>query len=70
MICIGGLNSWQWRGNEGCRCRVVMLTGPSIELRIHEHTERGDNDSVKQAGKGTIANPVAGGCCGGGAAAR
>ena len=39
-----------------------------IELRIHEYTERGDNDSVKQAGKGTIATPISGGCCGGAAA--
>ncbi|KAG6009362.1 Mitochondrial zinc maintenance protein 1, mitochondrial [Claviceps maximensis] len=32
-------------------------------LRIHEHTERGDNDSIKVAGKGAIGG---GGCCGGG----
>ncbi|KHN94427.1 mitochondrial complex I protein Fmp36 [Metarhizium album ARSEF 1941] len=29
-------------------------------LRIHEHTERGDNDSIKTAGSGV----VGGGCCG------
>lgn len=33
-----------------------------IELRIHEDIERGDNESIKTAGKGT----VGGGCCGGG----
>ncbi|KAG5925481.1 hypothetical protein E4U42_004241 [Claviceps africana] len=32
-------------------------------LRLHEHTERGDNDSIKVAGQGTIGG---GGCCGGG----
>ncbi|KAG5939253.1 hypothetical protein E4U53_007846 [Claviceps sorghi] len=32
-------------------------------LRIHEHTERGDNDSIKVAGQGTIGG---GSCCGGG----
>ncbi|KAF5135069.1 Mitochondrial zinc maintenance protein 1, mitochondrial [Metarhizium anisopliae] len=32
-----------------------------LELRIHEHTERGDNESVKTAGSGA----VGGGCCGG-----
>ncbi|KID74262.1 mitochondrial complex I protein Fmp36, partial [Metarhizium brunneum ARSEF 3297] len=31
------------------------------QLRIHEHTERGDNESVKTAGSGA----VGGGCCGG-----
>ncbi|KAH7358677.1 hypothetical protein B0T11DRAFT_284960 [Plectosphaerella cucumerina] len=31
-------------------------------LRIHEHTERGDNESIKTAGKGTLGG---GGCCGG-----
>lgn len=31
-------------------------------LRIHEHTERGDNDSIKTAGSGTLGG---GGCCGG-----
>ncbi len=25
----------------------VMLTSIYLELRIHEHTERGDNDSIK-----------------------
>ncbi|GAB0137843.1 hypothetical protein EsDP_00006096 [Epichloe bromicola] len=33
------------------------------QLRIHEHTERGDNDSIKVAGQGTLGG---GGCCGGG----
>ena len=32
------------------------------ELRIHEYTERGDNDSIKRAGKG---GATMGGCCGG-----
>ncbi|KAM5369960.1 hypothetical protein ACJZ2D_008759 [Fusarium nematophilum] len=34
----------------------------TYKLRIHEHTERGDNESIKTAGQGTIG----GGCCGGG----
>ncbi|KAG6991044.1 mitochondrial zinc maintenance protein 1 [Physcia stellaris] len=38
------------------------------QLRIHEYTERGDNDSIKQAGKSTLATPMSGGCCGGAAA--
>lgn len=32
------------------------------ELQIHGETERGDNDSVKMAGKEVGATP--GGCCG------
>ncbi|KAK2593555.1 Mitochondrial zinc maintenance protein 1, mitochondrial [Conoideocrella luteorostrata] len=32
-------------------------------LRIHEDTERGDNDTIKMAGQGTIGGE---GCCGGG----
>ncbi|OAA35152.1 mitochondrial complex I protein Fmp36 [Metarhizium rileyi] len=31
------------------------------QLRIHEYTERGDNDSIKMAGSSTLG----GGCCGG-----
>ncbi|OAA55174.1 hypothetical protein ISF_08095 [Cordyceps fumosorosea ARSEF 2679] len=31
------------------------------KLRIHEHTERGDNESIKTAGAGV----AGGGCCGG-----
>ncbi|TQW01315.1 hypothetical protein IF1G_01246 [Cordyceps javanica] len=31
------------------------------KLRIHEHTERGDNESIKTAGSGI----AGGGCCGG-----
>ncbi|CEI61227.1 hypothetical protein FVEN_g6047 [Fusarium venenatum] len=34
----------------------------SYKLRIHKDIERGDNESIKTAGKGTIG----GGCCGGG----
>ncbi|KAF5245900.1 hypothetical protein FANTH_7135 [Fusarium anthophilum] len=34
----------------------------TFKLRIHEDIERGDNESIKTAGKGT----VGGGCCGGG----
>jgi complex III assembly factor LYRM7 len=30
----------------------------TFQLRIHEHTERGDNESIKTAGKGT----TGGGC--------
>ncbi|KAJ4313444.1 Mitochondrial zinc maintenance protein 1, mitochondrial [Fusarium piperis] len=35
----------------------------TYKLRIHEHTERGDNESILTAGKG---NTQGGGCCGGG----
>lgn len=39
-----------------------MLTfGFPAELRIHEHTERGDNDSIKLAGGKTVG--AGGGCC-------
>ncbi|KAI1061545.1 hypothetical protein LB506_011776 [Fusarium annulatum] len=41
------------------RKRKLITT---TELRIHEDIERGDNESIKTAGKGT----VGGGCCGGG----
>ncbi|KAF4953673.1 hypothetical protein FSARC_12334 [Fusarium sarcochroum] len=34
----------------------------SFKLRIHDEIERGDNESIKTAGQGT----VHGGCCGGG----
>ncbi|KAF5539932.1 mitochondrial zinc maintenance 1 mitochondrial [Fusarium napiforme] len=34
----------------------------TFKLRIHKDIERGDNESIKTAGKGT----VGGGCCGGG----
>ncbi|CZS80750.1 unnamed protein product [Fusarium graminearum] len=34
----------------------------SYKLRIHEDIERGDNESIKTAGKGSMG----GGCCGGG----
>jgi complex III assembly factor LYRM7 len=30
------------------------LANSSTELRIHEHTERGDNEDIKKAGKGTL----------------
>ncbi|KAG5964570.1 Mitochondrial zinc maintenance protein 1, mitochondrial [Claviceps cyperi] len=50
--------------------RANVVQGKKIEgkdnmyrLRIHEHTERGDNDSIKVAGQGTTGG---GGCCGGG----
>ncbi|KAL8793421.1 MAG: hypothetical protein Q9195_004007 [Heterodermia aff. obscurata] len=36
--------------------------GERYRLRIHEHTERGDNESIKHAGQGTA---TMGGCCGG-----
>ncbi|CAF9923870.1 MAG: Mitochondrial zinc maintenance protein 1, mitochondrial [Heterodermia speciosa] len=36
--------------------------GERYQLRIHEYTERGDNDSIKRAGKG---GATMGGCCGG-----
>ncbi|KAI8722608.1 Mitochondrial zinc maintenance protein 1, mitochondrial [Fusarium sp. LHS14.1] len=35
----------------------------TYKLRIHEHTERGDNESILTAGSG---NTTGGGCCGGG----
>ncbi|KAI1842212.1 hypothetical protein JX265_001427 [Neoarthrinium moseri] len=38
--------------------------GDRYKLRIHEHTERGDNDTVKLAG-GKTAKIGAGGCCSG-----
>ena len=42
-------------------CGIADLR--EIELRIHEETERGDNETIKMAGKRV---PTAlGGCCGG-----
>ncbi|KAG5915542.1 Mitochondrial zinc maintenance protein 1, mitochondrial [Claviceps capensis] len=50
--------------------RANVVQGKKIDgednmyrLRIHEHTERGDNDSIKVAGQGTSGGD---GCCGGG----
>lgn len=42
----------------GRKRKLITFT----ELRIHEDIERGDNESIKTAGNGT----VGGGCCGGG----
>ncbi|TGZ85292.1 hypothetical protein EX30DRAFT_368389 [Ascodesmis nigricans] len=36
---------------------------PVYRLRLHDEIERGDNESIKTAGKGKVAG---GGCCGGG----
>ncbi|ETS84420.1 Mitochondrial zinc maintenance protein 1 [Pestalotiopsis fici W106-1] len=36
-------------------------SGDKYKLRIHEHTERGDNDTVKMAGGKTV--KIGGGCC-------
>jgi complex III assembly factor LYRM7 len=33
---------------------VGHYTNHTIELRIHEHTERGDNDDIKKAGNSTL----------------
>ena len=49
---------------------VVGLSGSDgalYRLRLHEDIERGDNESIKTAGKGTVGG---GGCCGGSGAAR
>jgi complex III assembly factor LYRM7 len=46
------------RVRRGTRQELTAFT----ELRIHEDIERGDNESIKTAGKGA----VSGGCCGGG----
>lgn len=47
----------------------LLMTAVVVELRIHDYTERGDNDTVKNGSKGMGAALV-GGCCGGGAIAR
>jgi len=47
----------------------LLMTAVMVELRIHDYTERGDNDTVKKGGKGMGA-ALMGGCCGGGAIAR
>ena len=41
---------------------VELSTDCGIELRIHEHTERGDNEDIKKGGKGN-GNTLAGKCC-------
>ena len=33
--------------------KAWILTSIALELRIHEHTERGDNDSIKKGNKNT-----------------
>ncbi|CAI6086641.1 unnamed protein product [Clonostachys chloroleuca] len=43
-------------------CLDHMELMPQPELRIHEFTEKGDNDSIKTAGAGVA---LGGGCCGG-----
>lgn len=40
---------------------LILGVSNRTELRIHEHTERGDNDTVKVAGGKTVS--VGGGCC-------
>jgi hypothetical protein len=39
----------------------LLLTFFPLELRIHEHTERGDNDSIKMANNNTNMGGVK--CC-------
>ncbi|KAL8694662.1 MAG: hypothetical protein Q9218_000757 [Villophora microphyllina] len=41
--------------------------GEKFQLRIHEDTERGDNDTIKAASKSLASTAVSGGCCGGAA---
>ena len=51
------------RARDTVRTRVFSVaekTDGCAELRIHEETERGDNDSVKMAG---IGSSVSGECC-------
>ncbi|TID25150.1 mitochondrial zinc maintenance protein 1 [Venturia nashicola] len=44
--------------------RAVDGDGDRYKLRIHEHTERGDNDSIKTAGKKGKIDSLAGvKCC-------
>lgn len=52
------------------RQRLTYIRGGTVaELRIHEHTERGSNETVKSTGQALMGAGVSGGCCGGGAAA-
>lgn len=53
-------NTYSTKPHETCHASAESLTY-CTELRIHEHTERGDNDSIKTAGAGI----AGGGCCGG-----
>lgn len=61
------LPRWPWDGwggggverNEGIICVLTLVC--DAELRIHEYTERGDNDTVKIAGGKTVT--IGGGCC-------
>jgi hypothetical protein len=41
---------------------IELSTNYSVELRIHEHTERGDNEDTKKGGKGN-GNTLEGKCC-------
>lgn len=41
---------------------IELSTNYSVGLRIHEHTERGDNEDIKKGGKGN-GNTLEGKCC-------
>lgn len=56
-----------WKGLGCVYNDCLLITTSATELRIHDYTERGDNDTVKKGGKGMGAEFM-GGCCGGGAA--
>lgn len=52
------------------RQRLTYVRGGAVaELRIHEDTERGSNETIKSAGQALMGAGVGDGCCGGGAAA-
>lgn len=44
--------------------KVMLMLVFAPELRIHDYTERGDNDTIKKGGKGMGA-AFMGECCGG-----
>ena len=47
-----------WNMNE----EILLSPGKCAGLRIHNETEKGDNETIK---KGTGASPTSNACCGG-----
>lgn len=53
--------TWPCRLQTTPSCTFAAANDTLTELRIHEHTERGDNESIKNAGNGST--KAGGGCC-------
>ena len=67
----GPRNTWGLLEREPVSLWPKSLANDDVAtvLRIHEHTERGDNNSIKLAGKSLMNETPSGECCGGSASA-